>query len=422
MDIFKLIGGLSASRLRNTRDDDTQADRLSHRYTTTLCCIFAIIVSTKQYVGDPIDCWAPAQFKTSYERYADSYCWMKNTYSVPMHEDIPNDEDIRKSQEIRYYQWVPFILSLQAFFFYFPRILWRTGNSRYGINIVSLVDAAQKYEKFENFELRDKIMLFMANSIERRARATCVIVHLYLLVKLLWFTNLLVQVAILNALFGNPIQPYGFELIMEFFKLKNTTESRYFPKVTYCDFVVREVGFAHHYTVQCVLKINLFNEVIFTFLWFWMLMILTITTFDLFNWLCRLTLRSDLRYIRSHLSDRCDDESTRRFSTRFLNKDVIFCLQLLEANSCDLTVTELISELWKKYTDSANDVQSNYKIAPIVSSGASKYQLSPDGQGATGNGINSNHSVVHHGDFRPSSNASMKTQDRQTNQNAHLPV
>ena len=23
-----------------------------------------------------VDCWVPAQFKASYEKYADSYCWI----------------------------------------------------------------------------------------------------------------------------------------------------------------------------------------------------------------------------------------------------------------------------------------------------------------------------------------------------------
>ena len=45
---------MSASHLRLIRDDDSYIDRLSHRYTVAICVLFCVIVSTKQYAGDPI--------------------------------------------------------------------------------------------------------------------------------------------------------------------------------------------------------------------------------------------------------------------------------------------------------------------------------------------------------------------------------
>jgi len=41
------------------------------------------------------------------------------------------------------------------------------------------------------------------------------------------------------------------------------TQSRYFPKVTLCDFQIREALHprdSHRYTVQCVLPLNLFSQ------------------------------------------------------------------------------------------------------------------------------------------------------------------
>lgn len=41
----------------------------------------------------------------------------------------------------------------------------------------------------------------------------------------------------------------------------------------FSDFKIREIGINHFYTVQCVLRINLFNEVIFIIQWFWLITI-----------------------------------------------------------------------------------------------------------------------------------------------------
>jgi hypothetical protein len=75
MELVRQLAGLSVSHVRQFRDDDSYVDRLSHRYTTTICVLFAILVTTKQYAGrgskqlvilltihsvfsgDPIDCW-----------------------------------------------------------------------------------------------------------------------------------------------------------------------------------------------------------------------------------------------------------------------------------------------------------------------------------------------------------------------------
>lgn len=54
MDLLKISEALSTSHLRTYRDDDLWIDRLSHRYSVVIFSVFAVLVTTKAYIGDPI--------------------------------------------------------------------------------------------------------------------------------------------------------------------------------------------------------------------------------------------------------------------------------------------------------------------------------------------------------------------------------
>lgn len=99
-------------------------------------------------LGDPLHCWVPAQFIGSYETYTNRLCYLQNTYHVPKNQAVPQDFNLRRERTLKYYQWINFVLLLQAFFFSLPRILWQSFNDKIGLSIGALVDAANKYEAF----------------------------------------------------------------------------------------------------------------------------------------------------------------------------------------------------------------------------------------------------------------------------------
>ena len=144
----KIIGVLGGVPQSNARNDDDFADRLSHRFSTAILIIFAIVVSTKQYVGDPISCWVPAHFTGNWEEYANNYCWIRNTYYLPFEDYIPKEEEDEKRRMIPYYQWIPIILLIQALMFYLPTVVWRTLNSRSGIDVNNIVEAGETLPEY----------------------------------------------------------------------------------------------------------------------------------------------------------------------------------------------------------------------------------------------------------------------------------
>ena len=62
--------GNYAGSLKLRKDDDF-IDRLSHHYTAIILLVFTVVVSTKQYVGDAIQCWCPAQFTDAHVAYTN---------------------------------------------------------------------------------------------------------------------------------------------------------------------------------------------------------------------------------------------------------------------------------------------------------------------------------------------------------------
>ncbi|KAK6017549.1 Innexin [Ostertagia ostertagi] len=119
--------------------------------------VLSVTITAKQYVGSPLQCWVPAQFSKAWEQYAEDYCFVYNTYWVRPDDEIPNSVDTRVAQQLIYYQWVPFIMALEAAFFYLPVIFWSHVNNRSGLNVENLVRMAVAAETAEDSGREKKV-------------------------------------------------------------------------------------------------------------------------------------------------------------------------------------------------------------------------------------------------------------------------
>jgi hypothetical protein len=407
MDLFTTVARLPYSILGHHRNDTVIADRLNYKYTVILFVIFSIVVSNKQFGSEQIVCWSPGHFVQNYVNYVNQVCWVSNTFYASMDEHLTKDHPDRKSRVLKYYQWVPFILLFQAFLFYVPRLLWRALSTKSGLNIANLVQAARSYQSAEKFQDRDKIMLYMIKSVDqysytRRRRkngiskkcdcdiqqlcftdASCCcctgsnstnmigssssgqvpiggtyLVCLYFFIKILYLSNSMGQLFLLNVLLGHKnFHLYGIEIMQNIMQGRDASDSVYFPRVTMCDFKVRDVAQVHTYTVQCVLPINLFNEKVFMFVWFWLAFVSFVNCYDMVAWLMRCFF-SNVRYqyVKYRIELMQQESHLRKFICkdfvfRYLQQDGCFVLRLVAMNSSDLVASELINELWRKYTE-----------------------------------------------------------------------
>lgn len=125
---------------------DNAIFRLHYRFTVAMLAIFSVLVTTKQYFGDPIDCDTSGSKAVHYEA-VKTFCWIYGTYTlkstingrylkwkkcyvvlIRYYADrktpgLGNEAGVEETWHV-YYQWISVVLLLQAFFFYLPFYLW----------------------------------------------------------------------------------------------------------------------------------------------------------------------------------------------------------------------------------------------------------------------------------------------------------
>ncbi len=179
--------------------------------------------------------------------------------------------------------------------------------------------------------------------------------------KVLYIANVIGQLFVLNSVLATDFNIYGFEALDYWSKGKEWTESPgvAFPRVTFCDFNIRRLGNIHRYTVQCTLPLNMYNEKIFTFLWFWMVFVAFASCLDLVQWLIRYFMESDkVLFLFNHLrnlekinkgSD--EREAVQKFYERCLRQDGVFLLRLIGHNTNNIVVSDITGALWDRWQE-----------------------------------------------------------------------
>lgn len=127
---------------------------------------------------------------------------------------------------------------------------------------------------------------------------------IYVMSKLCFLANVLAQTHFLNEyLVPKASASFGFYAWRDLWYGNTTWEQNsLFPRVTLCDFGVREMGQTQNFTVQCVLLLNVFTEKAFIVLWAWYNVLTLLTLFNLTTWIFSLANpRSSEHFIFNHL-------------------------------------------------------------------------------------------------------------------------
>lgn len=80
-DLMALKGFFKIDKVKN----DNNVFRCHYKLTVIFLLTFATIISLKQYVGDPIDCFVEgsAALAQKDNKVLDNYCWIHSTFTLP---------------------------------------------------------------------------------------------------------------------------------------------------------------------------------------------------------------------------------------------------------------------------------------------------------------------------------------------------
>jgi len=177
----------------------------------------------------------------------------------------------------------------------------------------------------------------------------------YVVVKVVYAANAVIQILVIAAFVGHEYRLYGLHLIERLIRHVDWTRLEHFPRVTLCEFSIRDQSRVHQYVVQCALSINLFNEKIFIFLWFWLVFVVIVTVGDLLAWLFRsLYWPGQVQYVRRRL--RAFDAAQRppavlaKFTENYLRRDGLFVIRMIGMNVGDVAAGEVLCGLWNNYS------------------------------------------------------------------------
>ena len=231
-----------------------------------------------------------------------------------------------------------------------------------------IADCLQRYDEYTNPPKRDSPS--RAQRLHRRwrlffqARTGATLICFYFAIKCLYIINLVLQILFLQYFLSyydiNYLQ-YGATVFSALLSGWSLPESRLFPRITLCDFQIRELGERHQYTVECILVINIFIEKMYFILWLWFWLLLIITIVDAIRFIYRMFLRhSRNRFITQHLDLIMKNRSPREKNfpqfLRYFPMDNLFALRVTSSNCNSLIVAEILEELFYRKSHDGSDV------------------------------------------------------------------
>lgn len=349
MVMLGLLGGLRNYLKTRKVHTDGNVFRLHTTGTVVLLLTFSLLLTTKELVGAPIDCYGSSVPKN----VLDSFCWIESTYSVKTlfklsERNTPVYPGVGKSQEgVRdrkyhvYYQWVFFLLFGQAICFYVPRWMWKIWEGGKLAAIVTSLDDKSTISQ-DKGDPRARVVDFLVLSLNRN---NWYFVK-YLLCELASVVNVITQMLFTDYVLGGGFLSYGSDVVEWHRETQHELVCptvRSFPRVGMCSFTwYGGSGTVVNTEAVCVLPLNIVNEKVFLVLWFWYILLLITSAFGV---VYRLLLATHAPLRCRLLQARYPGSKSIGDVVRTVSLGDVFLLSLIGQNVNSIVFGDIVNEL-----------------------------------------------------------------------------
>ncbi|XP_064544709.1 innexin inx5 [Drosophila montana] len=275
---------------------------LHAKVTCALLLAFTVLLSAKQYFGDPLICISNMQSKD----FVNSHCWTMGMYIMNYDDDalaayreetvelqykrsfeteefkptidsnlLYNTAPLLQSatgQErvfLRYYQWVVPVLLLQSFIFYLPAFLWKIWEGGRLKNLCANLDDVLVSREKTSSQLRKVAKYFASDYKDSHLRYFVS----YIFCEVCNFGISIVNMLLLNVFLDGFWARYvkALAAVPQYnWDEWNRITAHIFPKIAKCEILkFGASGTLESVDNLCLLPLNNLNEKIFVFLWVW---------------------------------------------------------------------------------------------------------------------------------------------------------
>ncbi|XP_071875257.1 innexin 3 [Bombus fervidus] len=258
---------------------DNMVFRAHYRITCAILFACCIIVSANNLIGDPINCLSDGGVP---DNVINTYCWITYTFTLPRNNAKPVGThvahpglggDYGEKRYHSYYQWVPFMLFFQGILFYMPHWIWKQWEE----GKVRMISEGMRGASIDNKAEREAKSHRLAKYVYDTLHLHNTYAAGYFFCEALNFVNVVGNIFFIDMFLGGAFLSYGTDVL----KFSNMNQEQrtdpmveVFPRVTKCTFhKFGASGTIQKFDALCVLALNILNEKIYIFLWFWFIIL-----------------------------------------------------------------------------------------------------------------------------------------------------
>lgn len=279
-----IINLLRVDRTKN----DNEIFRLHYKLTLAICMACSLLVTAREYFGDPIDC-VPIGDGDLLQKLVDTFCWIHSTFTLP--KSIGNEVaypgvakyhgyDGQTRVYHKYYQWVCFMLFFQGVLCYIPRYVWKTLEGGRLKKLTQNLDNPMMTIEEKKLQLN-----MLTNYFISTLKLNDMYFYQFVFCETLNLANVLFQIYIMDWFLGGEFSTFGLQVLSHTQADQSERTDpmiRVFPRMAKCTYKsYGSSGDMQKHDTLCVLPLNILNEKIYVFLWFWFMMLTILTAIGL---------------------------------------------------------------------------------------------------------------------------------------------